>query len=43
MKGLLNAMFEDDTGHVLMDATRMGMGMSLEQAKMADAGNASWI
>jgi hypothetical protein len=40
---LLNAMFEDDTGHVLMDATRMGMGMSLEQAKMADAGNASWI
>ena len=40
---LLNAMFEDDMGHVVMDATRMAMGMSLEQAKMADAGNATWI
>ena len=40
---LLNAMFEDDLGHVVMDATRMAMGMSLEQAKAADAGNASWL
>ena len=40
---LLNAMFEDDLGHVVMDATRMAMGMSLEQAKAADAGNATWI
>ena len=40
---LLEAMFEDDMGHVVMTAQRQALGMTLEQARMADVGNAGWI
>jgi hypothetical protein len=40
---LLEAMFEDDLGHVVMDAQRMALGMSLEQARASDVSTASWI
>ena len=40
---LLEAMFEDDLGHVVMDAQRMALGMSLEQARASDVTTASWI
>jgi len=42
---LLHAYFEDWTGHVLMTPDRAGMGMTLEQARAADAltNGTSWI
>ena len=39
---LLNAMFEDEMGHVVMTVDRVALGMSLEQARTA-SGEASWI
>ena len=40
---MLHAMMGDANGHALMTPQRMAMGMSLEQAKMADVGDSSWI
>ena len=41
---MLEAMFADETGHCTMNAQRMAMGMSLEQAQFSDGGGgASWI
>ena len=41
----LEACLEDAYGHVVMTPQRMAMGMSLEQARIADSGpeGASWI
>ena len=42
----LEAMFEDRTGHVLMTIDRLGLGMTLEQARASDAitdDGLSWI
>ena len=42
----LHAQVEDSTGRALMDATRLAMGMTLEQAKRAAAGEvsgANWL
>jgi hypothetical protein len=41
---MLEAEVADFRGRVLMTADRTAMGMSLEQARMADAGGSySWI
>ena len=40
---LLEAMFADDMGHVVMSLDRMALGMTLEQARVADTGGAGWI
>ena len=41
---LLEAMFADEMGHCTMNAQRMAMGMTLEQAQYSDGGGgASWI
>ena len=40
---MLHAMMGDANGHALMTPQRMAMGMSLEQAKVADVGDSSWI
>ena len=40
---LLEAMFADDMGHVVMSLDRMALGMTLEQARVADTGDAGWI
>jgi hypothetical protein len=41
---MLEAEVADFRGRVLMTADRAAMGMSLEQARMADAGGSySWI
>jgi hypothetical protein len=41
---MLEAMLADWNGHVVMTPDRMAMGMSLEQARVADAGQGtSWI
>jgi hypothetical protein len=43
---LLEAHFADWTGHLLMTPDRAAMGMSLEQARAADAassGSGSWL
>jgi hypothetical protein len=36
-------MMGDANGHALMTPQRMAMGMSLEQARVADVGDSSWI
>ena len=40
---LLEAMFADDMGHVVMSLDRMALGMTLEQARVADTNGAGWI
>ena len=40
---LLEAMFADDMGHVVMSLDRMALGMTLEQARVAGTGDAGWI
>jgi hypothetical protein len=41
---MLEALIGDWQGHVVMTPDRMAMGMTLEQARAADAGQgASWI
>ena len=40
---MLEAMFADETGRCTMNAQRMAMGMSLEQAQFSDVGEASWL
>ena len=40
---MLWAMMEDSNGHTVMTPQRLAMGMTLDQAKVADTGEATWI
>ena len=40
---MLWAMMEDSNGHTVMTPQRLAMGMTLDQAKVADVGESTWI